>query len=69
MTPIPAGTTVFDPSTEEVEAVAHVLGTNIRSGLTAEEAQDRLERHGRNELRASVIRSAYYQTGIAESGV
>ncbi len=33
--------------------MAHVLGTNIRSGLTAEEAQDRLERHGRNELRAA----------------
>lgn len=51
MTPSPTGTTAFDPSTEEAEAVANVLDSDLRSGLSAQEATRRLERHGRNALR------------------
>jgi len=37
---------------QAVEAVLSALGTDARAGLTAVEARARLERHGRNELRA-----------------
>ena len=37
---------------QRVEDLCHALGADDRQGLTDEEAQSRLERHGRNELAA-----------------
>jgi Ca2+-transporting ATPase len=40
------------PYRQPVEAVLSALGTDGRAGLSAAEARERLERHGRNELHA-----------------
>lgn len=44
---------VHEPWQRETVHVAADLGTNLGTGLTSEEAADRLERYGPNELRAA----------------
>jgi len=42
-----------DPSVVAVEAVAEMLGTDLRAGLTSAEASRRLRADGPNQLRAA----------------